>query len=368
MPFNLLKHAFTLLFIALSLCLSQPGSTATHEAAKHGEWWNLPYPEPFDATSLSRQQSTIRVSGNRLVDNKGETITLRGVNISDPDKLLKNGHWAKAHFAAVKNFGANVIRVPVHPIAWRSRGGEHYLALLDQAVHWANELDMYLIIDWHSIGNLHTGLFQHPMYDTNLQETRAFWRTIAARYKDVPTIAVYELFNEPTKMGGQLGELSWTTWKAINEDLIDIIFAHDPSAIPLVAGFNWAYDLRSARDNPIARKGIAYAAHPYPEKTRAPVAQKAADWEQTWGFIAKRAPLIATELGWMREGKPGAHVPVRDDGSYGPAIVKYLEKIGASWTVWCFDPDWPPQMIADWQYTPTEQGKFFRKEMLRLNK
>jgi hypothetical protein len=33
------------------------------------------------------------------------------------------------------------------------------------------------IIDWHSIGNLKSGMFQSPMYDTSQAETFSFWRT-----------------------------------------------------------------------------------------------------------------------------------------------------------------------------------------------
>jgi hypothetical protein len=44
-------------------------------------------------------------------------------------------------------------------------------------------------------------------------------------------------------MNGQLGICSWQDWKAMNEEMILIIRAHGTRAIPLVAGFNWAYDL-----------------------------------------------------------------------------------------------------------------------------
>ena len=57
---------------------------------------------------------------------------------------------------------------------------------------------MYLIVDWHSIGNLETELFQHPQYVTSVAETANFWKSIAHRYKGVATMAVYEIFNEPT--------------------------------------------------------------------------------------------------------------------------------------------------------------------------
>ena len=45
------------------------------------------------------------------------------------------------------------------------------------------------------------------------------------------------------------------------------------------------------------------------------------------------------------------------------AILAYFEKKGISWTAWCFDPDWPPQLISDWDYTPTQQGAFFKAYM-----
>lgn len=362
------RNLTTHYLITLVLLTTSAVVSASHPASSNlDEWWNHPYPTRFDSAPLTKTQRPLKVQGNRIVDDRGRTIVLRGLNISDPDKLVKNGRWSQAHFAAAHAYGANAIRIPIHPIAWQTRGQESYFELLDQAVLWANALDMYLIVDWHSIGNLKTGLFQHPMYNTSLTETRDFWRQVAYRYKDVPTVAVYELFNEPTRGGGQFGDVSWQEWKTINEELIDLIRAQKANGIPLVAGFNWAYDLSEARTAPIERQEIAYAAHPYPTKSKAHGFDKSKDWTHHWGFIAEQAPIIATEIGWMRATDPGAHEPTIDDGTYGPGIVGYLENIGASWTVWCFDPDWPPQVITDWDYNPTEQGRFFREALHRLN-
>ena len=99
------------------------------------------------------------------------------------------------------------------------------------------ELKMNVIIDWHSIGDLKAGLFQDPMYITSLSETNNFWRTIANHFSGNNTVAFYELFNEPTTYRGQLGSISWSDWKKINEDLIKIIKAFDEVSIPLVGGF-----------------------------------------------------------------------------------------------------------------------------------
>ena len=104
--------------------------------------------------------SFIRVEGNRFVDEEGASVVLRGVSFSDPDRLEQHGRWNRAYFEAAKSWGANVVRFPVHPRAWRARGEQAYLELLDQGIAWAAELGLYVIIDWHSIGNLRTELFQ----------------------------------------------------------------------------------------------------------------------------------------------------------------------------------------------------------------
>ena len=257
----------------------------------------------FDHSKLSKPQGLISVKGNKLVNESGQTVTLRGVNLADPDKLVKEKQWSLKLFSELKAWGANVVRLPVHPAAWRSRGKQDYLARIDEAVVWANSLGMYLIIDWHSIGYLPANVYQDPMYKTTLDETKEFWHDIASRYKNVNTIAVYELFNEPTDLGGKAGQADWLKWKEVNETLIDIIFAQDNKVIPLVAGFNWAYDLRPVAKQPIQREGIAYTSHPYPQKASQDLHSNKdtnfAMWQEYWGFAASDYPIIVTELGWV---------------------------------------------------------------------
>jgi endoglucanase len=354
-----IRFAAVVLLVAVVVVSSPTSSRELPGVA--GEWWNVPYPGTYQAGTNDHTLSFIRVEGNRFVDDQGRTMVFRGVNISDPDKLAKMGHWNRRHFEVIKEWGANVVRVPVHPVAWKERGREEYFKLLDQAVDWASELGLYLIVEWHSIGNLETGLFQHPMHQTTKQETFEFWRGIAHRYAGVSTIAFYELFNEPTLYRGQLGRMTWTQWKEINEEIIHIIFAHNPKVIPLVAGFDWAYELRGVRDEPIAIPGVGYVSHPYPMKAPRPWEES---WERDFGYVADTYPLFATEIGFMAAGDPGAHNPVISDVEYGKAVISYFDKKGISWTAWCFDPDWPPQLISDWSYTPTVQGAFFRGVML----
>ncbi|CAN5329499.1 hypothetical protein BH20BAC1_BH20BAC1_11990 [soil metagenome] len=203
-------------------------------------------------------------------------------------------------------------------------------------------------------------MYQNPMYETTQKETYEFWRTMSQHFKGNTTVACFELFNEPTVQGGQLGVLSWQDWKTMNEEMINIIRANGSKAIPLVAGFNWAYDLTPVATDPIDAEGIAYVSHPYPMKREKPWEAK---WTADWGFVADKYPLILTEIGFCGADEKGAHVPVISDESYGDAITNYTRERGISYTVWVFDPQWAPMLISDWDYTPTRQGRYFKKAL-----
>lgn len=347
------------------LLLSLLGISLSHaqdEGARYaiGEdlvWWDIDYRHSAEAPE-SKELPLISVEGNRFVDPEGKAVLFRGLSIADPDYLEHEGQWDRRLFEEVAKMGATLVRIPVHPAAWRRRGTDAYLALLDQAVLWATELNLHLIIDWHSIGNLKMELFQHPMYNTSFHETHEFWRTIARHFQGHNTIAFYEIFNEPTHYHGQLGRLTWPEWKQINEDIISVIRYYDKETIPLVAGFDWGYDLSHLRYNPLDVAGIGYVAHPYPNKRSRPWIPR---WEENFAFAAERWPVIATELGFLVE-EEGA---VIDDNHYGNLITRFLESRGISWMAWVFHPVWYPQLLEDWDYRLTEEGEFFKKALHR---
>lgn len=58
--------------------------------------------------------------------------------------------------------------------------GKRRLSKIIGPIEWATELNLHVIIDWHSIGNLQTEMYQSDIYDTTLKQTYDFWRTIAA--------------------------------------------------------------------------------------------------------------------------------------------------------------------------------------------
>jgi len=342
------------ILLACAFLCNSIASGQTVNNGKSRQWWNeRPVGRPVNNPNAGKLP-LISVRGNKFVDPSGTSVLFRGVSIADPDKISGQGHWNKDLFVRVSQMGARLVRIPVHPVAWRERTPREYLAMLDQAVEWCTDLGIYIDIDWHSIGNLETGLFQDPMYDTSKQETFNFWRTIAMHFAGNHTVAFYELFNEPTTFSNKLGRVSWDDWKRTNEDLISVIRAYDQEKIPLVAGFDWAYDLTPLRNSPIDAERIGYVTHPYPMKRPKPWEAK---WEEDFGFAADRYPLIATEIGF--EGKASTL-----ENGYGPSIVKYLEGRGIGWIAWAFDPEWGPRLLNSWDtFGYTDSGEFFHQAM-----
>jgi len=302
----------------------------------------------------------IKVEGNHFVTEKGETIVFKALDASDPDKLEKNGHWNQEYFSQIKSWNANMVRFPIHPKAWRERGRTAYLELLDKGIEMAKKEGLYVILDWHSIGNLRSEIFQHPRYNTTKKETYEFWIEIAKRYGGNSNVAMLELFNEPTLWSGKFGTCSWNQWKEIMEELIIIVRANGAENIPLVAGFDWAYDLTEVINSPINAEGIAYVSHPYPQKRKQPWE---GNWEADFGHVADHYPVILTEIGYCEEGDEGAHIPVISDSSYVSAITEYAAKKGISYCVWVFDPQWSPMLLKDWDYNLTEPGKVWKAAM-----
>ncbi|MEJ2055997.1 MAG: hypothetical protein P8X42_18950 [Calditrichaceae bacterium] len=103
---------------------------------RNEDWWEsyqfiMPY-----KSETAKKLPLISVRGNKFVNSDGDTILFRGLAVSDPDKLADQGHWNKQHFEKIKEMGASLVRIPIHPAAWRQRSPKEYLKLLEQAVEW----------------------------------------------------------------------------------------------------------------------------------------------------------------------------------------------------------------------------------------
>lgn len=198
-------------------------------------------------------QGFLKASGKNIVNERGENILLRGVGLGGwmlqegymlglgkegqqykirerieallskeqtqefYDVWLAN-HTTKADIDSLKNWGFNSVRLPMHynlytlpveqePVqgknTWLSKG----FALTDSLLSWCKSNGMYLILDLHAApggqGNDLNISDRNPdkpslwESEANQQKTIALWKELATRYAKEPTIAGYDILNEP---------------------------------------------------------------------------------------------------------------------------------------------------------------------------
>lgn len=140
----------------------------------------------------------LKADENRITNSINKDIKLKG--LMPPDLSVLNNRFNKAFFEEIKNTGANIVRIPVHPDLF-VKDKDYIDKYIVPAVTWTNELGLYAIIDLHYIGNIVTGEGdQMPKIsmDSNVL-AREFWIKISSLFKDTPNV-IFEICNEPTSI------------------------------------------------------------------------------------------------------------------------------------------------------------------------
>ena len=320
------------------------------------------------SAKTSKYPAKFSINGNKILDDKGIEVVFRGVNILDPawmDSIYKNLN--DGYFNEISNWKAKIIRIPIHPTAYRFYGKSNYLNILDRAVESAAKNKIYCVLVFHSIGFPPEETYENlaangapwtdPIYKYNNSELIEFWKDVANHYnKNDDRIAFYEIFNEPTMNKANNGSNSWLEWKQKAEELVDIIRNIDDDAKIIVNGLDYGYDLSFVKNNPLNRQNIVYGTHPYPNKQKS--------WDDAFGSIKENYPVFATEFGF----DPNTKENYKADEKYGNDLINYLESKKISWTAWSFSTDWYPNLLTDWTYNTSISGKLFKDYLINLNK
>ena len=100
-------------------------------------------------------------------------------------------------FENAKKLGCDVIRLPIHfeKICHAEDGyriPEKIWRILDNVIHWCDELKMYIILDFHNDCSADSAT-----RDDVDEVLVPVWQQLAGRYKDSTEYIVYELMNEP---------------------------------------------------------------------------------------------------------------------------------------------------------------------------
>lgn len=283
-------------------------------------------PSPDPAAS---DPAWLAVRGRDIVDGHGRPRVLRGVSLIDlqaEESVGPGVRWLIDRATdPAEGWHARVIRLPVYPrlgrFGWCADPERYLRECLDPAVRYCTALKVYCIIDWHWIGDYAGAGTDH--------DTRAFWSTVAARYRNNPYV-LYELFNEPVLPD------SWLTWQSRAQPWIDLIRSKAPRNLILVGGPNWSRSVGGAIGHPMTGRNIVYVVHIYPR-------HDSRRWQEWFGRAADRYPIFLTEWGW--EERHGSEVK-GTRARYGEPLKAFVESKGnISWTAWCFDNAWSPAMF-----------------------
>jgi aryl-phospho-beta-D-glucosidase BglC (GH1 family) len=324
-----------------------------------------------DGVALPR----LHVSGNRVVDEQGAGIRLRGVNFEDPfildhQDIDEDGepdpHFDEVagDFGRVKAMGANIVRLTVCP-GYYARFGKKYLTdYLDRLVDLAAQNSLYALIEYHAIGRpggwypaeYDDTLPDHPakLYYTTADMAVAFWNEVASRY-DRRTHVLFDIYNEPAD---EKSEYTWADWRPMGELLIKTIRAHS-DAIVLGPGPYWTSDLSEVTENPYSDSNLIYAAHMYPGSLNKRDHQ-GKEWERRFGFLAKRYPIMVSEWGFHAKGDKTTKGTSK---KYGKPLLDYLDSKELHWVAYIYHPfAEPPMLEKDWT-TLTEFGRLVRDRL-----
>jgi aryl-phospho-beta-D-glucosidase BglC (GH1 family) len=317
----------------------------------------------------------VRVQGTRLY-SQGHPITLLGVNRSSLEySCAGDEHLAPADFQAMRQWGANVVRLPISSEFWANAGGAcpGYQQTVERVVASARAAQLFVILDlqWSAPfdrpDDRTRGGVQCPMPDAG--KDLAMWKDIAALYHS-DTGVLFDLYGEPY-------DISWSTWlnggtitegcyiiggpsltketgtyRAIGmRDLVRQIRAIASDNVIVVAGTNWGYDLSGILDGfALADKNIVYDTHPFDYGNKQP-----GDWYRAFGHTATRYPVIVGVFGSYNCGT-----------GYIEQAIQYFNSQRISWLAWSWQTGScsGPSLLADWSGAPSvPYGKTIQQQM-----
>ncbi len=160
----------------------------------------------------------------------------KGVNLSEwfqapSDQAIPFTKFTRDTFVQLKELGVDTARLPINLHAFTSGDPDYtlsplFLKLLDQVVDWAEEQEIYLILDNHSF---------NPVANTSERIGDVLipvWTNMAEHFKNRSAFVIYEILNEPHGIQGAV-------WSKIQGQVIEAIRAVDTVHSIIVGGVNF---------------------------------------------------------------------------------------------------------------------------------
>ena len=263
------------------------------------------------STSPVDVHGALSVSGNRIVNQSGSPVQLRGVSFG------WSQWWPRFWTADTVDTLVNDWKVEIVRAAM---GIEHDAYLANPAAERAKVITIveaaiaqgiYVIIDWHD----HNAT-------AHSDEAEAFFSEMAQLYGDKPNV-IYEIYNEPD------GE-TWPQIKTYAEGVIDVIRAVDSDNLIIVGTPTWSQDVDIAASDPLAGTNIAYTLHFYAATHKQWLrdkAQQALDHGIAL-FVTEWGVCEASGTGYLDETETDVWLQFMDDNMLSWASWDIADKAG----------------------------------------
>ncbi|HYX07122.1 MAG TPA: glycoside hydrolase family 5 protein [Bacteroidales bacterium] len=166
-------------------------------------------------------------------DSNAQAPFARGVNLTNwfqtsDSHQIQFTKYTKQDFENIKSLGCDVVRLPINLHAMTSGAPDYvvdtlFLSFLDQAVNWAEDLEINLIIDNHTFN-------PSESTDPNIGYIlNKVWKQLAVHYKNRSKLIFYEVLNEPHGISDE-------AWGTIQQDVINTIRQVDTKHTIVVGG------------------------------------------------------------------------------------------------------------------------------------
>ena len=219
-------------------------------------------------TVVNRSERFLQVHNGKIFNRRGEEVVLRGVNlggwliqeswmcpVNGEDRKWANldtlhaledrftldqvqelfdtyqDHWiTEEDIANMAAMGCNALRIPFWYRNFMTDENGNWITAdpeqnpgfkrLDWAINTAERFGLYVILDLHgapggqSMDHCCGTLMENRLYTEEKCQAamEELWRAIAKRYEGCPTVAAYDIMNEPQNNGGYEGKNSYDPW------------------------------------------------------------------------------------------------------------------------------------------------------------
>ncbi len=342
------------------------------------------FPGDKDAgNDQSANENLLKVSGDHIINQKGETIVLKGFGLggmlhmenfidgfpyneeSMREGLLKvlgkrkydlyfdnflNSYFTEQDAKYIHSLGLNLVRIPINYRLFEDDMNpgvikEEAFKYLDRVIDLCAKHKIYTIIDlhalpgcqnqhWHSDNPGHKALFW--IYKEFQDRVIYLWEVIAKHYKNQPWVAGYDLINEP---GDPSSEKLFPYYKRLYNAIKNV----DQNHILFLEGDNYAKDFSNFSEvwDNVVYTNHDYALPGFTGEYPGYINGKYYDkntlenefLEKSEFMLSRKVPIWVGEFGPVYTNDPE-----KDESRY--RVLKdqlsYYKKYKVSWCIWLY--------------------------------